>query len=163
MPRIQGTRSAPIDTSKKERKLVPEGIYLCRLASVKGGKPTKNGDQTWNLGFIILEGPHEGEWLNDRLIFSEKAYFRMVKFLGVAGIKVPEGDFDLKKDHIRGRIVYTETEHKSYRNRETGEKIVYNGVPYDGYFRASREEVQEYQRGPIPTPLDDLPGDEGAM
>ena len=163
MPRIdmsnpKGTPTTPITRQPP----IPEGVYLCRLASVKKGFETKKGDEMWKMGFVILEGEHEDRWINDRIIFSHRAQPRFLKMIGQMGIGFPTADFDLRSEHLRGRIVYVETEIKTFINKE-GKEGYYNGVPYDGYHKASYEEIMEHQRGSIPDPLNDLLGDGDRM
>ena len=150
-----GSKAALSSSARPERRLVPEGVYVCKLASVKEGKDTIKGDQTWNLGFVILEGEYEDQWINDRLIFSERALPRLIKFMGMAGMRFPDDNFELEMEHIRGRVVRVETEIRSYRDRATGETKRYNSVPYAGYFPASEDEIGHYQKGYIPEPGDD--------
>ena len=162
-PRIDMGPTGTPTTAVTRKPPVPEGIYLCRLASIKKGFKTRNDDEMWKLGFVIIEGEYKDRWINDRIIFSERAQPRLLKMLGRMGIGFPTANFDLNPEHLRGRIVHVETEIKSFIRRENNEEGYYNGVPYDGYHDASDSEIKEYQRGPIPDPMTDLPGDRGQM
>ena len=93
----------------------------------------------------IIEGPHSGQQIIDRLPQTEKAMFRSAAFLQALGVKIAKKKIALNPKSLIGRPV---------------DIVVEDGEPYNGRVRS---EVREYLRAIKPAkaePADDPMADE---
>jgi hypothetical protein len=66
---------------------------------------SKAGNPMFVLTLRATAGPEAGATITDRLVFVDTAMGRVLSFMQAAGIEVPEGDFDLTADEVKGRKV----------------------------------------------------------
>lgn len=95
-------------------------------------KPSSNNNPMFTLTLRAVGGPEAGATIRDRLVFVEAAMGRVRQFMEAAGIEVPEGEFELTADEVKGRKVRV---------------MVREGEPYegnDGQMR-TRNEVVAYE------------------
>lgn len=164
MPKIgSSTFGAGAPQKPKPTGPVPEGRYTVRIARVDDSRRTKNGDQMWALGMVIVKGSEADRWLNDWLFFNDKGWPRILKLLSACNIYIDlDCDYDLKPVHIKGRILRVDTEHSPYFSKKLGKEVMGNQIPYSSYGLASAPEIGAFQFGTMMDPPvigDRQPGD----
>lgn len=108
---------------------VPEGRYLAQIDDVEQTKTSSTNKDMFNVWVRIIEGPHAGAVIIDRLTITEKALFRIVGFLNGLGLPTPKRRLTLNTQQWVGRKVWIDT------------RI---GEPYRG--RPGRSEIEGYTR-----------------
>lgn len=106
---------------------------------------SKAGNAMFVVYLEIIEGPHAGQQIIDRLPQTEKAMFRSAAFLQALGVKIAKKKIALNPRSLIGRPV---------------DIVVEDGEPYNGRVRS---EVREYLRATKPAkaePEDDPMADE---
>lgn len=108
---------------------VPEGRYLAQIDDVEQTKTTSTNKDMFNVWVRIIDGPHAGAVIIDRLTITDKALFRIVGFLNGLGLPTPKKRLTLNTQQWVGRKVWIDT------------RI---GEPYRG--RPGRSEIEGYAR-----------------
>lgn len=108
---------------------VPEGRYLAQIDDVEQTKTSSTNKDMFNVWVRIIEGPHAGAVIIDRLTITEKALFRIVGFLNGLGLPTPKKRLTVNTAQWMGRKVWIDT------------RI---GEPYRG--RPGRSEIEGYAR-----------------
>jgi hypothetical protein len=108
---------------------VPEGRYLAQIDDVEQTKTTSTNKDMFNVWVRIIDGPHAGAVIIDRLTITEKALFRVVGFLNGLGLPTPKKRLTINTAQWIGRKVWIDT------------RI---GEPYRG--RPGRSEIEGYAR-----------------
>lgn len=93
---------------------------------------SKAGNAMFVVYLEIIEGPHAGQQIIDRLPQTEKAMFRSAAFLQALGVKIAKKKIALNPKSLIGRPV---------------DIVVEDGEPYNGRVRS---EVREYLRATKP-------------
>ena len=132
-------------TGYKERlsATVPEGRYLAQIDDVEQTKTSSTNKDMFNVWVRIIDGPHAGAVIIDRLTITDKALFRIVGFLNGLGLPTPKKRLTLNTQQWMGRKVWIDT------------KI---GEPYRG--RPGRSEIEGYARYIAETAADDATANE---
>ncbi len=126
-------------TGYKERlsATVPEGRYLAQIDDVELTKTTSTNKDMFNVWVRIIDGPHAGAVLIDRLTITDKALFRIVAFLNGLGLPTPKKRLSLNTQQWMGRKVWIDTKHgEPYRGRPGRSEI-------DGYVRYVPETAEQ--------------------
>jgi hypothetical protein len=112
---------------------LPDGTYLCRLSDVKL-RETQNGDEMWNLNFIVTSGPCEGRHIFDNLVFSKAALKRVKLVCSRMGLET-SNEVDVTPELIIGQTcgITVRTEDYVEDNGQTKQR---NVVPFAGYLSA---------------------------
>lgn len=108
---------------------VPEGRYLAQIDDVEQTKTSSTNKDMFNVWVRIIDGPHAGAVIIDRLTITDKALFRIVGFLNGLGLPTPKKRLTLNTQQWVGRKVWIDT------------RI---GEPYRG--RPGRSEIEGYTR-----------------
>ena len=114
---------------------LPEGEYLCGIASIDADKHTAAGDEMWELRLIVEDGDCRGRSLFDRISFGSAALPRVKLLCGQLGIDVT-GSLDIQPELLIGRAVYVTVATQSYEDKRTGEEKKVSKVAFAGYRRA---------------------------
>ena len=123
---------------------VPAGTYHAEVSDFEE-TTSKAGNAMFVVYLEIIEGPHAGQQIIDRLPQTEKAMFRSAAFLQALGVKIAKKKIALNPKSLIGRPV---------------DILVEDGDPYNGRVRS---EVREYLRATKPAkaePADDPMADE---
>lgn len=121
---------------------VPPGTYLCRIEEVRQ-RTSQDGSELWALRLIVAEGEHEGRmaaW--DNLVWSSRAIGRVKRVLRMLGFAV-EGRLRVEPRELEGRRIRVTVSPESYHDPVTGNTVIRNRVPFEGYHPAVREEEGE--------------------
>lgn len=110
---------------------VPAGTYHAKVSDFEG-TTSKAGNAMFVVYLEIIEGPHAGQQLVDRLPQTEKAMFRSAAFLQALGVKIAKKRISLNPKSLIGRPV---------------DIVVEDGEPYNGLVKS---EVREYLRATKP-------------
>lgn len=123
---------------------VPAGTYHAEVSDFEE-TTSKAGNAMFVVYLEIIEGPHAGQQIVDRLPQTEKAMFRSAAFLQALGVKIAKKKIALNPRSLIGRPV---------------DIVVEDGEPYNGRVKS---EVREYLRATKPAkaePEDDPMADE---
>lgn len=123
---------------------VAPGTYHAEVSDFEE-TTSKAGNAMFVVYLEIIEGPHAGQQIIDRLPQTEKAMFRSAAFLQALGVKIAKKKIALNPKSLIGRPV---------------DIVVEDGEPYNGRVRS---EVREYLRATKPVkaePKDDPLADE---
>ncbi len=118
---------------------VPAGTYHAEVSDFEE-TTSKAGNVMFVVYLEIIEGPHAGQQIIDRLPQTEKAMFRSAAFLQALGVKIAKKRISLNPRGLIGRPV---------------DIVVEDGEPYNGRVKS---EVREYLRATKPAkaePADD--------
>lgn len=124
---------------------VPAGTYHAKVSDFEETTSKSSGNLMFAVYLDIIEGPHAGQQIIDRLPQTEKAMFRSAAFLQALGVKIAKKKIALNPRSLIGRPV---------------DIVVEDGEPYKGRVRS---EVREYLRATKPAksePEDDPMADE---
>lgn len=116
-------------TDYKERfgQTVPPGRYTVVVDDLEQ-TTSKAGNPMVNLWFRIVEGPHDGATIVDRVTVTEKALFRVVAFMQAIGQPTPRRNLQINLNTWLGKRLQVDVE---------------DGEPYNGRVRS---EVRGYLR-----------------
>lgn len=116
-------------TNYKERfgQTVPPGRYTVVVDDLEQ-TTSKQGNPMVNLWFRIVEGPHDGATIVDRVTVTEKALFRVVAFMQAIGQPTPRRNLQINLNTWLGKRLQVDVE---------------DGEPYNGRVRS---EVRGYLR-----------------
>lgn len=123
---------------------VAPGTYRAEVSDFEE-TTSKAGNAMFVVYLEIIEGPHAGQQIIDRLPQTEKAMFRSAAFLQALGVKIAKKKIALNPRSLIGRPV---------------DIVVEDGEPYNGHVKS---EVREYLRATKPAkaePKDDPMADE---
>lgn len=110
---------------------VAPGTYRAEVSDFEE-TTSKAGNAMFVVYLEIIEGPHAGQQIIDRLPQTEKAMFRSAAFLQALGVKIAKKKIALNPRSLIGRPV---------------DIVVEDGEPYNGRVRS---EVREYLRATKP-------------
>lgn len=110
---------------------VAPGTYHAEVSDFEE-TTSKAGNAMFVVYLEIIEGPHAGQQIIDRLPQTEKAMFRSAAFLQALGVKIAKKKISLSPRSLIGRPV---------------DIVVEDGEPYNGRVRS---EVREYLRATKP-------------
>lgn len=110
---------------------VAPGTYHAEVSDFEE-TTSKAGNAMFVVYLEIIEGPHAGQQIIDRLPQTEKAMFRSAAFLQALGVKIAKKKIALNPRSLIGRPV---------------DIVVEDGEPYNGRVRS---EVREYLRATKP-------------
>lgn len=110
---------------------VPAGTYRVEVSDFEE-TTSKAGNAMFVVYLEIIDGPHAGQQIIDRLPQTEKAMFRSAAFLQALGVKIAKKKIALNPKSLIGRPV---------------DIVVEDGDPYNGRVRS---EVREYLRATKP-------------
>lgn len=110
---------------------VPAGTYHAKVSDFEE-TTSKAGNAMFVVYLEIIEGPHAGQQIVDRLPQTEKAMFRSAAFLQALGVKIANKKIALNPRSLIGRPV---------------DILAEDGEPYNGRVRS---EVREYLRATKP-------------
>lgn len=123
---------------------VAPGTYRAEVSDFEE-TTSKAGNAMFVVYLEIIEGPHAGQQIIDRLPQTERAMFRSAAFLQALGVKIAKKKIALNPRSLIGRPV---------------DIVVEDGEPYNGKVKS---EVREYLRATKPAkaePTDDPMGGE---
>lgn len=123
---------------------VAPGTYRAEVSDFEE-TTSKAGNAMFVVYLEIIEGPHAGQQIIDRLPQTAKAMFRSAAFLQALGVKISKKKIALNPKSLLGRPV---------------DIVVEDGEPYNGRVKS---EVREYLRATKPAkaePKDDPMADE---
>lgn len=126
---------------------VPAGTYRAEVSDFEE-TTSKAGNEMFVVYLEIIEGPHAGQQIIDRLPQTERAMFRSAAFLQALGVKIARKKIALNPRALIGRPV---------------DIVVEDGEPYNGRVKS---EVREYLRATKPAkaePAADPMADEGEI
>lgn len=110
-----------------EFEVIPEGEYHCRLLSAEE-TTSKNGNEMWNLTWVIIAGEHTNQRIFDRLVFDGgKAQGRVKLLFKRCGAGELTGDMDIDPSMIVGRECMVSVHHEIY------DGTTRSRVPFAGY------------------------------
>jgi len=132
MPKINFDQIGDIDDFTP----LEEDTYLCRLAEVEEAT-TQFGDELWKLRWVVAEGPYQGRFIFDNMVFSEAALKRVKLICSCLGLEV-SGEVDITPELIKGRMCYVTVEVEE-EEVEEGKIKSRNVVPFAGYAPADKE------------------------
>ncbi len=121
---------------------LPEGQYVCRVEEITT-TTTKSGDELWKLRLEVVDGPFDGRYVFDNMVFSPAAMCRVKLICRCLGVDV-EGAVDLTPDHLLGRRSRVTVYVDEYEDFEGNVKPT-NVVPFGGY-EAADESTTEVSR-----------------
>jgi len=127
--------SAPIDYTS-----VPPGKYRCKVEEVRPGTTTA-GDERWSLRLVVAEGEHVGKmaaW--DSIRFSVRGRARARTVLLTLGLPT-KGKVTIEPGDLLGREAIVECRRVEYAT-PSGDVVVRNEVPYDGYAKVDETDAQ---------------------
>ena len=110
---------------------LPEGKYMCQVKEIMEKTSKTSGMAFWVLKMQVVEGEHEGEYVEDAIFFTEKSEPRLKHVVkNLTGLPL-KGDFDLEQDMLLGcrAEVDVELEEAEW----DGKTIKRNKVAYKGY------------------------------
>nr|DAS00681.1 MAG TPA: Protein of unknown function (DUF669) [Caudoviricetes sp.] len=110
---------------------VAPGTYHAEVSDFEE-TTSKAGNAMFVVYLEIIEGPHAGQQIIDRLPQTEKAMFRSAAFLQALGVKIARKKIALNPRSLIGRPV---------------DIVVEDGEPYNGRVKS---EVREYLRATKP-------------
>lgn len=110
---------------------VAPGTYHAEVSDFEE-TTSKAGNAMFVVYLEIIEGPHAGQQIIDRLPQTEKAMFRSAAFLQALGVKIAKKKIALNPRSLIGRPV---------------DIVVEDGEPYNGRVKS---EVREYLRATKP-------------
>lgn len=110
---------------------VAPGTYHAEVSDFEE-TTSKAGNAMFVVYLEIVEGPHAGQQIIDRLPQTEKAMFRSAAFLQALGVKIAKKKIALNPRSLIGRPV---------------DIVVEDGEPYNGKVKS---EVREYLRATKP-------------
>lgn len=110
---------------------VAPGTYHAEVSDFEE-TTSKAGNAMFVVYLEIIEGPHAGQQIIDRLPQTEKAMFRSAAFLQALGVKIAKKRISLNPKSLIGRPV---------------DILVEDGEPYNGRVKS---EVREYLRATKP-------------
>lgn len=110
---------------------VAPGTYHAEVSDFEE-TTSKAGNAMFVVYLEIIEGPHAGQQIIDRLPQTEKAMFRSAAFLQALGVKISKKRISLNPKSLIGRPV---------------DIVVEDGEPYNGRVKS---EVREYLRATKP-------------
>lgn len=110
---------------------VAPGTYHAEVSDFEE-TTSKAGNAMFVVYLEIIEGPHAGQQIIDRLPQTEKAMFRSAAFLQALGVKIAKKKVALNPRSLLGRPV---------------DIVVEDGEPYNGRVKS---EVREYLRATKP-------------
>lgn len=110
---------------------VPAGTYHVEVSDFEEAT-SKAGNAMFVIYLEIIDGPHAGQQIIDRLPQTEKAMFRSAAFLQALGVKIAKKKISLNPRSLIGRPV---------------DIVVEDGEPYNGRVKS---EVREYLRATKP-------------
>lgn len=110
---------------------VPAGTYHAEVSDFEE-TTSKAGNAMFVVYLEIIDGPHAGQQIIDRLPQTERAMFRSAAFLQALGVKIAKKKIALNPKSLIGRPV---------------DIVVEDGEPYNGQVRS---EVREYLRATKP-------------
>jgi len=110
---------------------VAPGTYHAEVSDFEE-TTSKAGNAMFVVYLDIIEGPHAGQQIIDRLPQTEKAMFRSAAFLQALGVKIARKKIALNPRSLIGRPV---------------DIVVEDGEPYNGRVKS---EVREYLRATKP-------------
>ena len=110
---------------------VPAGTYRAKVSDFEE-TTSKAGNMMFVVYLEIVEGPHAGQQIIDRLPQTEKAMFRSAAFLQALGVKIAKKKIALNPRALIDRPV---------------DIVVEDGEPYNGRVKS---EVCEYLRATKP-------------
>lgn len=158
---------------------VPEGRYLAQIDDVEQTKTSSTNKDMFNVWVRIIDGPHAGAVIIDRLTITDKALFRIVGFLNGLGLPTPKKRLTLNTAQWTGRKVWIDTRiGEPYRGRpgrseiegyaryvaETAEGDATANEPVEPYedLDRSNEPVMAFETAPAVEEVDASQGDESA-
>ena len=118
---------------------VAPGTYRAEVSDFEE-TTSKAGNVMFVVYLEIIEGPHAGQQIIDRLPQTERAMFRSAAFLQALGVKIAKKKIALNPRSLIGRPV---------------DIVVEDGEPYNGKVKS---EVREYLRAT--KPIEDKPKDD---
>ena len=98
------------NVEEKEFKLLEEGIHTAFLFNLEE-KMSKTGNPMLVATYKIAKGQDKYE-ITDYMALTEKALFRVKRFLEGFGITVPKGSLEFNPDELVGQEVQIEVEHE---------------------------------------------------
>lgn len=111
---------------------VPAGTYHAEVVDFEETTSKASGNPMFVVSLEIIDGPHAGQQIIDRLPQTERAMFRSAAFLQALGVKIAKRKIALNPKSLIGRPV---------------DIVVEDGEPYNGRVRS---EVREYLRATKP-------------
>jgi hypothetical protein len=111
---------------------IPPGTYVCRVDDVRTGS-ARDGSERWSLKWVVDRGSFAGRFAAwDNLTFNERAGRRVKLVLGRLGIP-STGKVRIDSQELVGRKAVVTLVAGEWTNEETGERVLRNQVPWDGY------------------------------
>ena len=98
------------NVEEKEFKLLEEGIHTAFLFNLEE-KMSASGNPMLVATYKIAKGQDKYE-VTDYMVLTEKALFRVKRFLEGFGIAVPKGAIEFNPDELIGQEVQIEVEHE---------------------------------------------------
>ncbi len=121
---------------KESWVVVPEGVYVCRVAEVRPGQ-ARDGSERWRMRLEVAEGEWAGRtaaW--DSITWSERGIHRVKRVLQALGFDV-RGEVELAPEDLVGRYARVVLEPEQWEDPVTGKTQLRLAVPYLGYSPAS--------------------------
>jgi len=97
-------------------RIVPEGEYDCELTEIEQ-QTSKNSNEMWQMCFEILEGEYKGVKVFDRLVFTEKALWKIKMICSRLGFDVSK-ELELEPDMLIGSMCKLAISSEEYEKRD---------------------------------------------
>lgn len=145
MPRKDWSRVDIMDT---RYALVPEDVYLCRIAEILT-KSTKAGDEFWEIHWEIADGVYAGHRrVKDTLWFHTPKVLPRAKLLFACIGWGVEGDINFLPEHCEGRYAHCQvvTDRDEWKDRKGNDHVKLRSVvAFAGYMPAIQPEAASQQ------------------
>jgi hypothetical protein len=142
--------------------VLPKGQYHCIVEEIEIDK-TSNGDEMWNMTFVVADGEFEGRKIFDKWVWSEKGKSRMKYILHRFGINT-DGVVNVVPEDIDSKHIILDTDIEEYETQGEGEstqKKQRTRVGFTGYIECEQPKSAKNTKTKSKTdkrkPEDDLP------
>lgn len=116
-----------VEDVKDITKLKPEGDYLCKITKVEEKTGKNSGNIFWNLWWKVQQGEFEGQYIFDKLFFTEGGLKRMKLVLARLGFDV-SGEINLEREMLVGKYAMITVEHEKGDDGKERENVPFHGV-----------------------------------
>lgn len=128
--------NANLDDAPAWGEFVPDGEYLCAVATANEDVSKSSGKDMIVLTMGVLAGEHAGRQLpKDYLVFSDGGLSRVAYTLKALGVPITKGNMAIDASKLVGRKALvtvktvTEKANNGYEARDVSKIIAYNQAP----------------------------------
>lgn len=136
--------TVPDLSNVEARVTIPEGRYLFEIVEVTKEDGQEHPYFKWSLE--VAKGKLEGKKAKPYITsLSPDSLWNLRNLLEAVGYEIPEGDFELDKDEVVGKKLYSEIVHEDYQGR-TQSTISGSFEPADGGKDKDDEEDEDEKK-----------------